>query len=136
MDRQCSKCGQTFTPKPGPGRPRLRCEKCRPSEPPRDRQPTLSAPVALPVGNPAPRADLVTSVETELRSAGRDSSPEGVLTVHLAELLSAGGHTASGAAALARELRATLDSALKDATKKADALDELAQRRLQKAAGA
>jgi hypothetical protein len=78
----------------------------------------------------------VTSIETELRSAGRDCTPEGVLTIQLAELLTAGGHTASGAAALARELRATLDSALKDATKKADALDELAQRRMQKAAGA
>jgi hypothetical protein len=79
---------------------------------------------------------LVASVEAQLREAGRESSPRGALALVLAETLAAGGHTASGAAALARELQATLDAALAGAPRSGDALDEIGRRRAQKAAGA
>lgn len=56
--------------------------------------------------------------------------------MHLAGLFANGQHTAAGAAALSRELRAAMETALQGAPQKADAMDELEARRRQKAAGA
>ena len=132
MEKTC-RCGRKFTPKPGPGRPRVRCEQCRPPEKRRDRQPPMSEPVDLPGAEPL---GLVESVGRKLRETGRDRTPEGVLALQLARTLAAGGHTASGSAALARELRATLDAATAGARQAADTVDELLKRREQRRRGA
>jgi len=79
---------------------------------------------------------LVASYREVLESAGRSASPEGMHVMHLATLFVQGKHTASGAAALSRELRAALDVAMRGAATKADALDELALRRDRKVFGA
>jgi len=68
-----------------------------------------------------------------LVDADRLETPEGAQVMLLAGLLAAGGHTASGVAALSRELRAALEEALRGAPKVADRLDEIAQRRARKA---
>lgn len=75
------------------------------------------------------RVGLVATVETALAKAGRDDTPDGAIALRLAETLADGGHTASGIAALAKELRATVESALKGAETAADGVDELKQRR-------
>lgn len=124
-------CGAEFTPRPGPGRPRKRCEACGPSRAKQQPGPQPSLAPTAPIGVPEamPRKGLVGSIEDRLEKAQRESTPEGVIALGLAELLAAGGHTASGAASLARELRATLDAALAGAPKAADIVDELQSRR-------
>lgn len=81
---------------------------------------------------------MVATYEERLDAAGVLDTPEGAHVMLLARLLEegAGGMTASGAASLSRELRAAMDAALKDAPGEADVLDELAERRRQKASGA
>lgn len=74
--------------------------------------------------------------EQKLREVDRLETPEGAHVMLLARLLDADSHTASGAAALSRELRAALEATLKDAPRKADAFDELGKRRQQKLSSA
>lgn len=133
QQQECTKCHRRFAPKPGPGRPRKRCEECRPPEPRRASQAALAEPTRLHV-EPAPveqspRAGLVAVVEDELTKANRAVTSKGAIALRLAETLADGGHTASGIAALAKELRATLDEALKGAEEAGDEVDELKARR-------
>lgn len=140
--QKCTKCGTGFTPKPGPGRPRKRCERCRPPEQRRASQAPLVPPTRLHVeparpeqpsrvGEPPPpvRSGLVAVVDQELTAARRADTAKGAIALRLAETLADGGHTASGIAALAKELRATLDEALKGAEEAGDSVDELKARR-------
>jgi hypothetical protein len=122
--RECTKCGAPFQPKPGPGRPRARCHKCSPPEKRRDDQPLLSPAAEVPDAG-----SVVDVIREELTAAGRVDTPKGRITLLLASQLAAGGHTASGAAALARQLEASLDAALDGALKSADGVDELKDRR-------
>ncbi|MFI9817585.1 hypothetical protein [Saccharothrix variisporea] len=98
--------------------------------------------IKLPT-TPAPEPDttasvppLVATYRERLEVAGRLDSPEGAHVLLLASLLTGGAHTASGAAALSRELRAAMEVALEGAPREPDKLDELAARRAAKAAGA
>lgn len=75
---------------------------------------------------------LVQVYRKQLEAAGREDTPEGVHAIHLAKLLATPGHSASGAATLSRELRATMAIALKGASPDGDALDDLANRRVKK----
>jgi hypothetical protein len=75
----------------------------------------------------------VGTYRAQLDKAERLDSPEGALVMHLAMLFESGEHTASGAAALSRELRAAMEIALSGAAKQGDLLDELSARRQQKA---
>jgi len=79
---------------------------------------------------------LADTVRDELRSAGQLNSALGAQAVRLAERMESPFDTGSAIAALSRELRAVMTEALQDASRAVDPLDELAQRRLQKAAGA
>jgi len=79
---------------------------------------------------------VAAAVRVELESAGRVESTLGQAALRLAARIDGGGDTGAGMASLSRELRATMDAALRDAAKSADLLDELAARREQKAAGA
>jgi hypothetical protein len=91
---------------------------------------TLPPPVEVPSGS------LADTVRDELTSAGRLNTALGAQAVRLAERMESPFDTGSAIAALSRELRAVMTEALQDASRAVDPLDELAQRRLQKAAGA
>lgn len=129
--QECTECGRKFTPKAGPGRPRRRCYKCRPSEARRATAPALSPTESAPEPVSVPKTvGLVAAVTAQLEKVDRLDTPEGAITLSLAETLALGGHTASGVAALARELRAALEAATKGAeTGPADVVDELKERR-------
>jgi len=82
------------------------------------------------------KVGLVGSYRAQLEEAERLDTPDGALVIHLATLFESGEHTASGAAALSRELRAAMEVALKGAAKQGDSIDELTARRRAKAASA
>lgn len=79
---------------------------------------------------------LVAAVRAELEAADRLDSALGQQAVALAQHMASPFDTGSARAAVSRELRAVMDAALADAPKAADALDELASRRQQKASSA
>lgn len=135
MRRVCASpgCGATIPPQKGSARPRKFCVECRP---PRNRPNPRVVQLPEPdsagsSGEPA----LVASYRKQLEVADRLDTPEGTHVMHLAMVFAAGSHTASGAAALSRELRAAMESALRGAATQADKLDELAARRSRKASG-
>jgi hypothetical protein len=78
---------------------------------------------------------LVVQTTQELEEAGVLESVHGQIALALAEKLSVGNDTGSAMASLARQLSAAMSEALAGGTKKADSLDELAERRWKKAAG-
>lgn len=126
-----SGCGREVPKPQGRSRPRKYCLECRP----RWRKPGAVVDLA-PVEAKPQGVGLVATYQTRLKVADRLATPEGEHVMLLAEMLAAGGHTASGAASLSRELRAAMEEALKGAPTSADALDELATRRERKASGA
>jgi hypothetical protein len=79
---------------------------------------------------------VAAATRQALEQAGRADTPLGAVAMHLSQLLGTGGHAASGAAALSKELRAVLIEALAGAEKATDSVDEITQRRLRKAANA
>lgn len=98
-----------------------------------------SGGVEQPKAPVSPPSSVVASYEKRLTAADALDTPEGAHVMLLAKLLEAGagsGMTAAGAASLSRELRAAMEAALKDAPAEADVLDELSERRRQKASGA
>jgi hypothetical protein len=128
-------CDATIPPQRGSARPRKYCVTCRP---PRNRENPRVIPLLdheEPTGS-RPPVSLEDTYRKHLELAERLETPEGAHVMLLAQLLAAGEHTASGAAALSKELRAAMTVALKDAPTKSDFLDELADRRRSKAAGA
>ena len=79
---------------------------------------------------------LVASTRRELAEAGVEDTVNGQIALRLAQKLSQPGDTGSAMASLARQLSAAMAEALAGGAKKADALDELMERRLKKASGA
>ena len=161
--RHCERCGKEMPRTPG--RPRKTCaEPCEPkpvatvenspqirhSNPYNLGSNSPGMPEIVPItpvlrpktphsgSETASDADLalIESFQGRLVSAGRLETPQGQLVMRLVDLLVHGHHTSSGAATLSKEVRAAMDEALKGAPLPADALDELANRRRQKAAGA
>jgi hypothetical protein len=129
--RQCSKCGGPMPPQaPGPGRPRSKCDRCA------GRKPAEGTVVVLP-----PRTDdnpfqgLLATTRERLEAVGRDGTVAGAAAIHAAMLLEMGGHTASGAAALLKELRAANEEATKNASAGEDLVDELKRRRQARLSG-
>lgn len=78
-----------------------------------------------------PRGSVFAATRTELEAAGRAESAVGVAVLALALRIdgAASAETGAGLAALVKEFRATLESALADAEPAADPLDELRERR-------
>jgi len=130
---QCA-CGRSFTPPPGPGRPRVKCEVCSPpgkrhkTEPRRPAAEVHQLPLAAPAAIPGPRG-VVAATQDALEAAGRAETPLGAIALQLARTIVEGGHTASGLAALSKELRNTMEEALAGAPRAADLVDELKERR-------
>lgn len=139
--RHCEECGAEIPPQQGPQRPRKFCKVCRP---PRNRpNPRLIHLPDTPAAAPAREDDpepvepaMVARYRQRLEAAGRLDTDEGQHVMHLATLLASGTHTASGAAALSKELWRARDEALRDAPRAADAVDELEERRNRKASSA
>lgn len=140
MERECA-CGRRFTQKPGPGRPRRKCEVCSPPEARRPAAPALSRPAAVvelqfaaPAAIPGPRG-VVAATQDALEAAGRAETPLGAIALQLARTVVEGGHTASGLAALSKELRSALSAALEGAPQAPDLVDELRERRARRRTG-
>lgn len=138
MERTCAQCGAKIPPQKGSARPRKYCVTCRP---PRGRpNPRVIAfGVEQDAGEPNDEPEepaLVVAYRARLEGVDRVGTPEGQHVLFLASLLAAGGHTSSGAAALSKELRTAMDAALAGAPREADFMDELAERRAAKVAGA
>lgn len=133
--RPCSTpdCVERIPPQQGSARPRKYCVSCRP---PRNRGNPRLIHLPEPEQPDLSEVGLVSAYRSQLESAGRLDTPEGAHVMLLAGLFVSGQHTASGAASLSRELRAAMETALKGAPRKADAVDELSNRRAQKLAGA
>jgi hypothetical protein len=137
-------CGATIPPQQGSARPRKFCVTCRP---PRNRKnpriitlPDPMKPTVVPIiessAEHQPSDGLERVYQEQLRAADRLNTPDGAHVMLLASLFANGQHTAAGAAALSRELRAAMEVALRGANRHADALDELSARRTRKATGA
>lgn len=132
-------CGATIPPQNGSARPRKYCVTCRP---PRNRANprvvNLSDTQATKHQKEPPQdeAPVLAAYRRQLVTAERLDTPEGAHVMHLAALFATGNHTSSGAASLSRELRAAMEEALKGAPRQADRMDEIAERRRRKAAGA
>ena len=65
----------------------------------------------------------------ELEEYGRAECTDGAAALFAARMLDAGGHTASGAAALLREVRAAKDAAVRGQAAAGDVVDELRAKR-------
>jgi hypothetical protein len=129
VSRLCDSCGEPFeTKRPNARWCSARCNK----RGQRGHVVDLSAKAEAP---PAAAAVSV-AVLAELVAAGRESSSLGVQALALAGRIDAGRDTGAAIASLSRELRATVEAALKGVAAKADGLDDLARRREKKAAGA
>lgn len=120
-------CSNRFTPAPGTNR--LHCESCRP---PRGK-PAPAAVVDLPVEPELGPIEAAT--RAELVAAGVEATSAGAAALNLARRLDVGMHTGSQAAALVRELRASVEGAMRQAKPVGSSLDELRARRLKRASG-
>jgi hypothetical protein len=85
---------------------------------------------------PSPSHPLIAQTTRELEEAGVLDTVLGQTALRLAQKLAGNFDTGSAMASLSREFRAVMLQALSDGTRKADSLDELAARRMQKASSA
>lgn len=131
--RTCEACGRPFEPKNKLGRfcKHPECLRVRARERKR-RQLGMVVPM-----NPQEAHDedgmLASAVRAELEGAGRADSVLGHQALHLAGMLDAGGQLGSAAAALHKELRATMTAALA-AAERAGPVDELRRKRAERLA--
>jgi hypothetical protein len=116
-------CGRVIE-QPATGRKRRRCKVCRP---PQTRKPApvvgLPSRKASQLPEPAVRRSLAASTRADLAAVGREDTTAGITTLHLAELLDAGGYTAQGAASLVKAHREALGLALEGTASEADVID-------------
>jgi len=103
---------------------RLKCDACR-------RHVRKNAIVSLPTNYDVSKAEgkIVDQVRASLVAVNKVDTPEGALALYVAAMLDKGGHTAQGAAALARELRQTMIVVTAGAVSSDDPVDELRRRR-------
>jgi hypothetical protein len=117
--RLCLTCGEKIAVQ-STGQPRKHCAKCRP---PRNRPRPVQETI------PAPPESLAAQIRADLESAGVVGTPAGLLAVSLATVVDEGGHTASGLAALSREIRQAVGDAKSSATTSATKISELREKR-------
>lgn len=123
----CADCGAPVPPSGGP-RPRKYCLDCAPPQRSKAQRPTVKARPT--VAEPVEIAGQVYARTLEtLQGVGRDSTPLGAAVLVLAEQIDAGGHTATGLAALVKQHEASLASALEGVKVSKSAVDELRERR-------
>lgn len=139
MTRHCAVCGKAFEAKRSTAKycgSTCRARQSQGIKPPRPARGVDAPPAPAAVMPLVGESPLVASVRRALEDAGRLDSVLGQQALMLAGRLAGQGDSGSAVAALSRELRAVMDAALADAPQAADALDELAERRRRKAAGA
>jgi hypothetical protein len=105
-------------------------------EPPKTREIAPEKPPPAPRWQPVAAHPLISQTTRALEEAGALESVLGQTALRLAEKLAGNFDTGSAMASLSRELRAVMQQALTEGTAKADSLDELAARRMQKASSA
>lgn len=129
-------CGRDLPPRKGRARPRKYCLTCRPSQvtPPAADSAEEGRPGVVVSPPDFHKVPLVESYRKQLEDAEVLETPNGALVIHLATLLASGDASATGVAALSRELRTAMDVALRGAAKQGDSIDELTARRRSKAA--
>ncbi len=132
--RVCTRvgCGAEYAWDPKPGRPPRYCEACRAeiARPKRQVAPTTPRPVTvLPEQRPTTTSATLEAVQAKLTAAGRTDTVPGAVALRLAALLDAGGHSASGYAALARQLTASVEEACRGASLAGDPLAAIRDRR-------
>jgi hypothetical protein len=146
MNRACDICGTTYTAKRVSSRYcSERCKKRaqrgtqpgKPSVQPENRQ--QPAMVALPQPEPALSGELTSSTEQTLRDAARLDTWQGRAALAIAQRIEAAGvDSGSSYAALHRELRSAMETALRGVGEQVSAVqrrrDELAARRARKTA--
>ena len=88
----------------------------------------VRGPSALPVAVVGSDGLMVAAVRAELEVAGRDGTYMGALALTLADRMD-GSKSIMGYAAMAKELRSTMDAALVGVRVAADPVDELRLRR-------
>lgn len=129
MKRTCEHCGADFDSKTT--KAKFCSAACRAKA-------HRGQPSSVTADRPAHPLDgtdsLVTAVRAELQAAKRASTPIGLLCIQLAHEIESGAESASGLAALSKELSARLGEALANVTEEADAVDELQSRRARRAA--
>ena len=127
MARTCADCGERLpAPVAGAGKPRRYCETCSPS---RRRKPPVKPTLVTVDSVPVEPGRVYAHTLATLQSAERHETPLGAVALTLAEQIDAGGHAATGYAALAKQLEATLASALDGVKLTVSAVDELRARR-------
>ncbi|MGW3608952.1 hypothetical protein ACWD6N_03535 [Micromonospora sp. NPDC005163] len=124
---RCQTCRERFTR--AQGTRRLHCEKCRPP-----RQPT--APVHALPERPTEPGPIETATRKELDARKRADTTAGAIALRLARDLDSQLLTASQASSLSSQLLRTMAIATEGAPAAPDEMDELAQRRREKARGA
>jgi hypothetical protein len=113
-------CGRVIE-QPMTGRRRSRCLVCSPK---REREQRRAPVVSLPSRQVSEVLLTVAgSTLADLRRFERDRTTTGVIALHLANLIDAGGYTAQGAAALVKAHREALDIALAGTGGDADVID-------------
>ena len=125
MTRSCEVCGTAYES----SRPSARfcgtnCRTRAHRDPGAVRRPSA---LAVP-SEGGPVGLMVVAVRAELAAAGRDGSYLGAVALTLADRMD-GSKSIMGYAAMARELRATMDQALAGVKVAADPVDELRLRR-------
>lgn len=131
---------------PGGGRPRTKCEVCRPprrskrGERPTEPLAGQVVPLSVPSTAGAPPAEglllpesVYSATLNQLAAADRQHTAAGMAALALAKQLDAGVPTAPS---VSNALLKALDVALAGAKRESDWLDELAERRDRRAAGA
>jgi hypothetical protein len=103
---------------------RMKCDACR-------RHVRKNPIISLPTNYDVDKAEgkIVDQVRAALVAVAKVDTPEGSLALYVAAMLDKGGHTAQGAAALARELRQTMTVVTAGAVTADDPIDELRRRR-------
>jgi len=128
MQRPCGSCGELFEAKRSDA---VFCGSRCAKRAQRGHKAPVARPVALPV---VEGGSALRSVSAELEAAGRSGTYLGALALVLAARID-GSTAVMGFAALAKELRVTMDAALAGVMVAADPVDELRSRRDAKRVG-
>lgn len=119
MTRNCDTCGAAYVAQSS--RSRFCSTRCRVQ----NHRKSLGREYVL---TPPPADPLLAAVRADLVAAGRLNSVLGQAAVRLAEKMS-DSHTGAALAALSKELRNTMEAALRSAPAAPDLVDELRRRR-------
>lgn len=127
--RTCTKCGRSFRRERGSSR--INCFTCSPS------RTKVTEPTSASSSSPDIAGPIEASVRSQLEAVGRAETVEGLVAVSVARDIDAGRVTPAQKPGVGQKLAALMAAATAGtAPPTQDALDELAQRRADRAASA